>query len=95
MSDHGSDVKSGIKRFCQVHQETTAIYDIKHKIALMLKHRLEKRCPEPAEGDECWNDFSAYANRLKKQLQQTELSHLTPPALRVKARYTCAELVEA
>ena len=79
VSDHGSDVKSGIKRFCQVHQETTALYDIKHKIALMLKHRLEK--------DECWNDFSAYANRLKKQLQQTELSHLTPPALRVKARY--------
>ncbi len=45
----------------------------------MLKHRLEK--------DECWNNFSAYANRLKKQLQQTEFSHLTPPALRVKARY--------
>jgi predicted RNA-binding protein with EMAP domain len=79
VSDHGSDVKAGIKLFCQAHQETTAIYDITHKIALMLKHRLEK--------DECWNDFSAYANRLKKQLQQTELSHLTPPALRVKARY--------
>jgi len=79
VSDRGPDVNAGIKRFCQAHQETTAIYDIKHKVALLLKHRLEK--------DECWNEFSACASRLKKQLQQTEFSHLTPPALRVKARY--------
>ena len=79
ISDRGTDVNAGIKRFCQAHQETTAIYDVKHKVALLLKHRLEK--------DECWQDFSACANRLKKQLQQTEYSHLTPPALRIKARY--------
>lgn len=79
VSDRGTDVNAGIKRFCRVHRKTTAIYDVKHKVALLLKHRLEK--------DECWQEFSACANRLKKQLQQTEYSHLTPPALRIKARY--------
>ena len=79
VSDRGTDVNAGIKQFCQAHRETTAIYDVKHKIALLLKHRLE---PDP-----CWQEFCTYANHLKKQLQQTEYSHLTPPALRTKARY--------
>jgi hypothetical protein len=78
-SDHGSDINAGVKRFCREHQETAAIYDVKHKVALLLKHRLEK--------DRWRQDFSTWASGLKKQLQQTQWSYLTPPALRSKARY--------
>lgn len=79
VSDRGTDLNAGIQRFCAAHSEVVAIYDIKHKVARMLKHRLER--------DARWESFTDYANRLKKQLQQTEHSHLTPPALRTKARY--------
>ncbi|VFN06521.1 MAG: hypothetical protein BECKG1743F_GA0114225_112451, partial [Candidatus Kentron sp. G] len=79
VSDRGTDLKAGIEQFCQTHQKTAMLYDIKHKIALMLKRYLEK--------DERWSQFVDYAHRLKKQLQQTDYGYLAPPALRAKARY--------
>jgi hypothetical protein len=41
ISDHGSDVKSGIERFCQAFPRTTFIYDITHKAATLLKRELD------------------------------------------------------
>ncbi len=79
VSDRGTDLKAGIERFCQAHPKTAVLYDVKHKIALMLKRYLDK--------DERWSEFIDYAHRLKKQLQQTDDSYLAPPALRTKARY--------
>lgn len=37
IGDQGTDLAAGIKKFCQNHQETCYIYDIKHKIAAVLK----------------------------------------------------------
>ena len=38
LSDGGSDLQAGIAQFQQAHPETQAIYDIKHKTALVFKH---------------------------------------------------------
>jgi len=79
VSDHGSDLKSGIERFCQEHQETCFVYDIKHKTASVLKHELEH--------DETWVAFRQLATQTKSRLQQTALAPLAPPNQRTKARY--------
>ncbi|NQE53591.1 hypothetical protein C5S29_08355 [ANME-1 cluster archaeon GoMg3.2] len=52
IGDQGSDLKSGIERFCQEHQETCYVYDIKHKTAAVLKHELQK--------DDAWREFTEY-----------------------------------
>lgn len=41
LADQGSDLKAGIKRFCQQHPHTCAISDIKHKSAALLKRILQ------------------------------------------------------
>jgi len=45
VGDHGSDLKKGIEKFCQQHEQTSYVYDIKHKTATVLKRELSK---EPA-----------------------------------------------
>lgn len=79
VSDHGTDLNAGIVKFCQHHPETSAIYDIKHKTAAVLKHELEK--------DEDWDAFTRSANQTKRQVQQTALAALAPPNQKTKARY--------
>ncbi len=78
IADQGSDVKAGIERFCQFHRQTSYLYDIKHKTAVVLKHVLE--------ADECWSTFTQQAAQTKRQLQQTPLAALAPPNQRSKAR---------
>jgi hypothetical protein len=72
-------LKSGIERFCQVHQETCFVYDIKHKTASVLKRELER--------DETWVAFTRLAAQTKRRVQQTSLAPLSPPNQRTKARY--------
>lgn len=79
ISDHGSDVKAGVARFCAAHPETSAIYDIKHKTAQVLKQELGP--------DEAWQRFTRLAAQTKSQVQQTALAALAPPNQRTKARY--------
>jgi hypothetical protein len=79
VSDHGTDLKSGIDKFCQAHHETSAIYDIKHKTAALLKHELDD--------DPIWNEFARLAGQTKRKTQQTSLAPLSPPNQRSKARY--------
>jgi len=40
LSDQGSDLHKGIRQFCEAHPETRAVYDIKHKVATVLKREL-------------------------------------------------------
>lgn len=48
--DHGSDLYSGAKQFCEQHPETKLKYDVCHKVACELKKRLDE--------DLCWKtDF--------------------------------------
>jgi hypothetical protein len=79
VGDQGSDLRAGIEQFCQVHQETCYVYDVKHKTAAILKHELQN--------DEVWLAFTKLAVQTKQQVQQTALAALAPPNQRTKARY--------
>jgi len=85
LSDGGSDLQAGIAQFQQAHPETQAIYDIKHKTALVLKHELAE---EPL-----WKAFTQQAAQTKQRVQQTPLAFLAPPAQRRKARYMNVDIL--
>lgn len=79
IGDQGSDLKKGIEEFCQQHEQTCYIPDIKHRTATVLKR-------EPSQ-DPVWGSFTRLMGETKSRLQQTELAYLCPPAQRSKARY--------
>ena len=79
LEDHGSDLHAGARQFCQQHEQTLLLSDIKHKAARVLKHQLND--------DTKWNSFSTLVGQTKFSVQQTELSHLVPPSQRSKARF--------
>jgi hypothetical protein len=79
ISDHGTDIKSGIEKFCQQHSNTCFTYDVKHKGAAILKRELKE--------DQDWKRFVSEASKTSKRVQQTALAHLAPPNQRSKARY--------
>jgi len=54
-------------------------YDLKHKIATLLKKRLD-------ENDK-WADFTKMVKLISNKLQQTSLAKYKPPKQRAKARY--------
>jgi hypothetical protein len=85
VSDYGSDLKSGIAKFCDQHDDCVPIYDIKHKTACLIKAELLK--------DDEWKSFIKQASDTKVQLQQTVLSYLKPPHQRSKARYMNIEIL--
>ena len=55
------------------------VFDIKHKVAILLKRELHN--------DATWQSFVTHTNRTKLQTTLTELAFLVPPGLRNKARY--------
>lgn len=85
IADKGSDIKSGIDRFCDENKETSYIYDIKHALALILKKELES--------DISWKDFVKLCKDTKQRIQQTELASLAPPNQRSKARYMNVDIL--
>ena len=60
LSDQGSDLHKGIRQFCQAHPETSFIYDVKHKVAAVLKRELG------AEG--AWHEFSRLAGQTTQRV---------------------------
>ena len=85
VSDHGSDLKAGIEKFCREHKETCFIYDIKHKTASILKKELKN--------DEAWSEFSKSASQTKRKVQQTDLFPFSSPNQRTKARYMNTDIL--
>lgn len=79
LTDHGADLHGGIRLFQAQHPETLEIYDIAHKAACLLKRRLERNL--------VWLEFSRRVNLARRQMQQTPLAHLVPPAVGEKARF--------
>jgi len=79
VSDNGSDIKNGVKQFKEFSPNTVHIYDLKHKVAILIKKILES--------NEQWSEFKKFANYLVKKLQNTSLAGYRPPAQRKKARY--------
>ena len=65
LSDQGSDLHKGIRQFCEAHPETSAIYDIKHKVAAVLKREWG--------GERAWQEFSTQATQTIARVQQTAL----------------------
>ena len=70
---------SGIKRYQENHPEVIYTHDVTHGMALILKHELIK--------SEKYQSFLKHCHKCRKELQQTELSFLSPPKQRSKCRY--------
>jgi len=79
VADHGSDLASGIKRYQQNHPEVIYTHDVTHGMALIMKHELIK--------SEKYQAFLKKCHQCRQELQQTELSFLSPPKQRSKCRY--------
>jgi hypothetical protein len=63
VGDQGSDVHAGVTAFCQAHAETSAISDIKHTTACVLKPALHDAA--------AWQQFTRLAAPSKRKVQQT------------------------
>jgi hypothetical protein len=79
LHDNGSDLGGGVTLYVEKEPSSSAIYDITHKAACLLKAQLEK--------DPTWKAFCTQANQTKLQTLQTELAFLMPPSQRSKARF--------
>ncbi len=79
VNDYGVDLHGGVQIFQERHPHTQEIYDIKHKAACLLKHRLEK--------DPRWQEFQRQVGQTRCEVQQTEVSFLVPPTPKPKARF--------
>ena len=79
VSDGGTDLKKGVELLHQTHAAVAHMHDIKHKTALLLKQELEHNAE--------WAAFVTQSNQSKLGVVQTALAFLTPPSLKVKARY--------
>jgi len=79
LTDGGADLKSGIELFCKDYDGVAHVRDVKHKAATLLKRHLE--------ADPRWKAFGTRAQQTKREVTQTALAYLNPPALKNKARY--------
>jgi hypothetical protein len=79
IAERGSDIQRGIKLYKLRFPDVIYTYDVTHAMALLLKHEL-RNC-------EKYQSFIQPCNPCRKQLQQTELSFLSPPSQRSQCRY--------
>lgn len=79
LGDGGTDLKCGITSFQETHHGVARLYDIKHKMALLLQRQLEK--------DPRWVKFIGCINQTRARVLLTDLAFLTPPELKAKSRY--------
>jgi hypothetical protein len=79
LSDGAGDLQAGIRQFCDAHPRTCAIYDVTHKLAVLVKAFLSET--------DAWARFCQGAMQMKQCLQQTPLASLVPPAQKTKARF--------
>jgi hypothetical protein len=95
VADHGSDIEKGIKLYNQKYPSIIYTYDVtqrkvcgegflpqnfsRHGMALILKHELAT--------SERYQSFTERCNLCRNQLQQTELSFLSPPSQRSQCRF--------
>lgn len=79
VADHSSDLARGIKLYSQEHEDLIYTHDVTHAMALLLKYELNS--------DEKYQSFIQKCNMCRQQLQQTELSFLSPPTQRSQCRY--------
>lgn len=78
-TDQGSDMKRGGRLLQVTHPEMKCIYEVPHKLALVVKHTLEDH--------PVWLSYLAYTSETIPLIQQTELAAIKPPNIRTKGRY--------
>lgn len=86
LCDHGADVLGAVRLLRESfaarggpNRAILDIYDVKHRVAVALKHRLES---EPR-----WAEFLTQVGKTRNAAKQTEWAFLLPPVLRSKSRY--------
>jgi len=79
LGDGGTDLKCGIASFQKTHRGVARLYDIKHKMALLLQGQLER--------DSRWAKFISGVNQTRSRVLLTDLAFLVPPDLKAKSRY--------
>ena len=81
LSDHGADLRGGLRllREGEDLRTTLDVYDVKHRCALALQHRLEDNAR--------WAEFLNSIGKTRNALKQTEWAFLLPPVQRSKSRY--------
>jgi len=79
LSDHGSDIARGARKFREKHPQTLVLCDIAHQTAIALKRELST--------DPVWRAFVKHCGQTQPKVKQTELGHLAPPTQKVKGRY--------
>ena len=77
--DGGTDLRRGIADFQKTRPGIACLYDVKHKMALLLQRELER--------DARWAKFIGHVNQSRSRLALTNLAFLIPPNLKAKARY--------
>ena len=77
--DGGTDLRRGIADFQKTRPGIACVYDVTHKMALLLQRELEK--------DPRWTKFIGHVNQTRARLVLTNLACLIPPNLKAKARY--------
>ena len=82
-SDDGSDLRGGIKLFCEKYH-AGRVLDVTHKAAKFVKKILEN--------DLEWQSFCTEAAEAKRKMQQTSGAHLVPPNQRTKSRFLNIEV---
>ena len=79
VSDGGGELQRGLDLLQKQYLGVARVYDVKHKMALLMKKQLES--------DPRWDSFITQSNQTKRKVTQTELAFLLPPSLKNKARY--------
>jgi hypothetical protein len=79
LSDHGGELIGGIELFRKDYPDVIELYDFKHYAACRLKAILNNNAS--------FKQFQAQVGKTRSVIQQTELSFLTPPAPKPKARF--------
>lgn len=85
VSDEGGELKRGIRLFQEEQTEKPVhLYDIMHKVDLVLKKELEN--------DIAWQKFTKDVTNTTQQLKQSTSSHLIPPKQYQKKRRMRSEV---
>jgi hypothetical protein len=79
LSDGDAELRKGIRDFCEKHEQTSALSDLKHHTALVVKRLLTK--------DPRWDAYSKLLGQSRRQILNTPLAHLAPPKARDRCRY--------
>lgn len=79
LCDGAVELREGAESLKKRRCDTIVVQDFKHKAAVFLKSRLEH--------DPRFAEFNAALGKTRSAIQQTEMSHLTPPSQKPKARF--------